>query len=184
MIMSLPVLQYRTYEETAFDTVPILEGLVDGQVVFGVLSLLRAEGIKNPNANATFGGIATTIQARVLSTMGVAVDGPVAVIGYKDAYEHVKYDVLAEYLKERRRVLLTPMDPFKSAPPSTAKRPPVPEQKPVPVVEKVKEPTPPAVVPKSPITMTELVLQLAAMQIDFDLRMQVMAARVAKLEAK
>jgi hypothetical protein len=32
--------------------------------------------------------------------------------------------------------------------------------------------------------MTELLLQIAAMQTDFDLRMQVMAKRLALLEAK
>ena len=46
------------------------------------------------------------------------------------------------------------------------------------------EPKPAPIVPKSPITMTELLLQIAAMQTDFDLRMQVMAKRLAVLEAK
>jgi hypothetical protein len=184
MSESMPVLRYRTYEETAFDAVPILEGVIDGNVVFGVLSLLRAEGVKNPNANSTFGGIAATIRALVENESGQGVITSVAIIGFQYAYEHVKSEVLAAYLKERRRVLMTPLNPFELAPPSTAKRPAVPVQKPKPVVEPVPEPKPAPVVPKSPITMAELVLQMAAMQADFDLRLQVMAARVAKLEAK
>jgi hypothetical protein len=181
---SLPVLNYNRYEETAFDIVPILEGIVNDVVVFGVLSLQRAEGIKEiPDPKKAYNGLGKEVAAVVNSTTGTCVTGTVLVVPFEVAFQRVKSDALARYLKERRRVLL-------DRGPATAvmvggKHPAIPVQKPKPVpLPPVPEPKPAPVVPQSPITMTELLLQIAAMQTDFDLRLQVMAKRLALLEAK
>jgi hypothetical protein len=167
---SLPVLNYNRYEETAFDIVPILEGIVNDVVVFGVLSLQRAEGIKEiPDPKKAYNGLGKEVAAVVNSTTGTCVTGTVLVVPFEVAFQ--------------RRVLL-------DRGPATAvmvggKHPAIPVQKPKPVpLPPVPEPKPAPVVPQSPITMTELLLQIAAMQTDFDLRLQVMAKRLALLEAK
>jgi hypothetical protein len=182
---SLPVLNYNRYEETAFDLIPVLEGVVEGVIVFGVLSLLRAEaGVKGRvevEPDVAYHGLGRPIKAVVQSSTGNSVEGSVVVISFTDAYPRVESDALASYLSARRRVLL-------NRGPATAvmlKHPPIPVQKPKPVpVPPAPEPKPAPVVPDSPITMTELLLQIAAMQTDFDLRFQVMAKRLAVLEAK
>lgn len=183
---TMPVLNYNRFEETAFDIVPILEGLVSGVVVFGVLSLLRADmGLKGESVDhhEAYNGRGQTIKAVVQSSNGASVEGSVVVIGFDDAYQNVSSDRLASYLKERRRVLLE--RGAATAVFITPKHPPIPVQKPKPVpVPPAPEPKPAPVVPQSPLTMTELLLQIAAMQTDFDLRMQVMAKRLALLEAK
>jgi hypothetical protein len=184
MTESLPVLNYNDYEETAFDVVPVLEGIVNGEVVFGVLSLQRAEGVKDiPDAKKVYGGLAQEIIAVMNGAKGAGIHGKVVVISFGAAYQRVASDRLAKYLNERRKVLLD-RGPAKAVF-LAGKRPPVPVQKPKPVpVPPAPEPKPAPVVPKSPVTMTELLLQIAAMQTDFDLRLQVMAKRLAALEAK
>jgi hypothetical protein len=180
---SLPVLNYNGYEETAFDVVPVLEGIVNGVVVFGVLSLYRAEGKKGvPDPATVYNGLGQEVVA-VMNAPNGGVQGNVLVIPFEVAYQRVESDRLAKYLKERRRIL-TDRGPA-TAVLLSGKHPPIPVQKPKPVpVPPVPEPKPAPVVPQSPITMTELLLQIAAMQADFDLRLQVMAKRVAVLEAK
>jgi hypothetical protein len=190
MADSLPVLNYNRYEETAFDVTHILEGIVNGVVVFGVLSLQQAEVEKLPNLLESYEGVGQ--QVRVIINGDRDAEKEVMVIPFEAAYQIVSSDRLASYLKERRRVLLDrgpATAVFVHPKGSTAfikpKHPPVPVQKPKPVpVPTVPEPKPAPVVPQSPITMTELLLQMAAMQTDFDLRMQVMAQRLAVLEAK
>jgi hypothetical protein len=144
--------------------------------------LQRAEGVKGlPDLEKAYNGRGQKIRAFIHSTAGASVEGNVVVVPYEVAYQHVKEDALAKYLYERRRVLL-------NRGPATAvmlKHPPIPVQKPKPVpVPPAPEPKTAPFVPQSPITMTELLLQIAAMQTDFDLRMQVMAQRIAVLEAK
>lgn len=182
---SMPVLNYNRYEETAFDIVPILEGVVSGVVVFGTLSLQRADkGVKADliDPREAYNGLSQEIKAVVQGSSGVSVEGNVVVIPFEAAFQRVKADALAKYLKERRRVLL---DRGPATAVMVGKHPAIPVQKPKPVpVPPVPEPKPAPVVPQSPITMTELLLQIAAMQTDFDLRMQVMAKRLALLEAK
>jgi hypothetical protein len=184
MTESLPVLNYNGYEETAFDVTPILEGIVNGVVVFGVLSLQSAEGVKEiPDAKKVYGGFAQEITAVMNGAKGTGIHGKVAVVPFEAAYQRVASDRLAKYLKERRRVLLD--RGAAKAVFLAGKRPPVPAQKPKPVpVPPVPEPKPAPVVPQSPVTMTELLLQMAAMQTDFDLRLQVMAQRLSVLEVK
>jgi hypothetical protein len=183
MSESLPVLNYNRYEETAFDLIPVLEGIVEGVVVFGVLSLQRAEIGENSwkITDPAYSGMVKSIQAVVQGTQGNSLETSVLVVAFEEAYQRVTSDRLASYLKERRRVLL-------DRGPATAvivKHPPIQVQKPKPIpVPPVPEPKAAPVVPQSPITMTELLLQIAAMQTDFDLRMQVMAQRIAVLEAK
>lgn len=183
---SLPVLKYSNFEETAFDMVPVLEGVVNGVVVFGCLSLQRAD--KGATADLVdpleaYGKIGKTIRAVIESSSGSSIEGSTVVVGFEEAYQRVGSDRLAAYLKERRRILL-------ERGPATAvllagKRPPIPKQTPKPVpVPPVPEPKPAPVVPDSPVTMTELLLQMGAMQTDFDLRLQVMAQRLSALEAK
>jgi hypothetical protein len=187
MTDSLPVLNYNRYEETAFDVTHILEGIVNGVVVFGVLSLQNAEGEKSPNLLEVYDGFGQVVHAVV---NGSPSDGEkeVVVIPFEAAYQRVNSDRLAQYLKERRKVLLDrgpAKAVFISGKKAPIKHPPIPAQQPKPVpVPPVPEPKPAPVVPNSPITMTELLLQIAAMQTDFDLRLQVMAKRLAVLEAK
>lgn len=180
---SLPVMNYNGYEETAFDVVPVLEGVVGGVVVFGVLTLARADGMKgSPNPEKVYGGRGQDITAVVHSTTSTSVKGTVRVLTYHEAFGLVESDRLAEYMKTRNRILLD--RGAATAVMLAGKHPPIPVQKPKPIIEPVVEPKPAPVVPQSPVTMTELLLQLAAMQQDFDLRMQVMAKRLATLEAK
>lgn len=190
MADSLPVLNYNRYEETAFDIVPILEGVVNGIVVFGVLSLQEADSRASGELQKDWGSQVMPIQAVIQSPN--TVEDSVTVLPFEEAYQQVTSDRLANYLKERRRILLdrgAASAVFITPKGSTAfikpKHAPIPAQKPKPVpVPQVPEPKPVPVVPQSPITMTELLLQMAAMQTDFDLRMQVMAQRLAVLEAK
>jgi hypothetical protein len=180
---SLPVMNYNRYEETAFDVTNILEGIVNSVVVFGVLSLQQADGVKNPGLPEAYNGLGQLVKVFINGGSDVkAWAQEVSVIPFEVAYQRVKSDALAKYLNERRWALL-------DRGPATAvtlggKHPPIPVQKPKPVVEPSPEPKPIPVVPKSPITMTELLLQMAAMQTDFDLRMQVVTKRLAALEAK
>jgi hypothetical protein len=181
--MTLPVLSYHNYEETAFDSVPVLEGVVNDIAVFGILSLMRADGRKDQLPKEVFGNKIRAIKAIARSKSGPAVEGSMQVINYADAYLMVNSDSLAQYLSERRRILLSL--PPEQPPKHVMKMPPLPAQEP-----KVIEPEPPAqpklapVVPSSPVSMTEILLQIAAMQTDFDIRLQVMASRLATLEAK
>ncbi len=184
MTPPIPILNYSRYEETAFDVVPLLEGVVNGVVVFGVMSLHRAEngisGVKSVDPQEAYGGVGQAIRAVVQGSNGNSLESTIVVISFEEAYQRVGSDRLASYLRERRKVLL-------DRGPATAvfvKHPPIPVQKPIPVVVPVPEPKPSPIVPKSPITMMELLLQIAAMQTDFDLRMQVVAKRLAALETK
>jgi hypothetical protein len=166
MADSLPVLNYNRYEETAFDVTHILEGIVNGVVVFGVISLQQAEVEKLPNLLESYEGVGQ--QVRVI------------INGDRDAEKEVMVILL-----DRGPATAVFVHPKGSTAFIKPKHPPVPVQKPKPVpVPTVPEPKPAPVVPQSPITMTELLLQMAAMQTDFDLRMQVMAQRLAVLEAK
>ena len=187
MTDSLPVLNYNRYEETAFDVTHILEGIVNGVVVFGVLTLQVAEGEKSPNLLEVYDGFGQLIRA-VINGSPRDVEKDVVVIPFEAAYQRVTSDRLAKYLKERRKILLergpaTAVLIGGKSPP--IKHPPIPAQQPKPVpVPPEPEAKPAPVVPDSPVTMTELLLQMAAMQTDFDLRLQVMAKRLAVLEAK
>jgi hypothetical protein len=181
---SLPVLKYSDFEETAFDVVPILEGAVDGEIVFGILSLRRADTGKDAVVitHEVYNGLGRPVRAIIQGKHANSIAENAYVIRFEDAYQRVASDRLASYLRDRRNVL---REQGASTAVMIGKHPPIPAQKPVPVPEPKPEPPKPVpVVPQSPITMTELLLQIAAMQTDFDLRMQVMAQRIAVLEAK
>lgn len=172
-----PNFGYHSYEQTAFDKVPVLEGVLDGLVYFGVVSLMRADGLYGKDGLPTsdpqdaYGG-----WGKLTDLLVGNVEARTLVIKFSDAFQRVKDDALAAYLEQRRRALL-------GAPVTVGvqvkSKPSLPKE----ALPKTNAPVA-APAPKAPVTTAELVLQMATMQADFDLRMRVMAERIVALEAK
>ena len=187
----LPKFQYHPYEQTPFDKIPVLEGVIDGLVYFGVVSIQRADSGPKDDPEFAYGKT-----ARLKDIVVGKVQAHTYVIPFTDAFQRVEDEQLAIYLEKRRQALLgspvtvgkvltVPLAKSNSAKPDEAKSinpaikieggtiaPPTPAKAPEPVA------------PRQPVTTAELVLQLATMQADFDLRLRVMAQRLAALEAK
>lgn len=170
----LPKFQYHPYEQTPFDKIPVLEGVIDGLVYFGVVSLKRADGNVDDDPEFAYGS-----QGKMWSIAVGKVQAKTYIIKFSDAFQRVNDDQLANYLEQRRRALLgSPVTVGKEISIQKAKttEPPV-------KVEVIKK-DPEKIVQNPPVTTAELVLQMATMQADFDLRLRVMAQRLAALEAK
>lgn len=181
----LPKFEYHTYEQTAFDKVPVLEGVIGGLAYFGVVSLMRADGMNREGLQTCEAEEAYDGKGRLERIRVGRVDANTLVINFVDAFRWVKDDALANYLDSRRRVLLSigGSNPVGVQVKTPAKKLSLPEGqsitggepiKPLPVKQEKSE---------SPVTTAELVLQMATMQADFDLRFRVMAERLAALEA-
>lgn len=172
----LPKFQYHPYEQTPFDKIPVLEGVIGGLVYFGVVSIQRADGGPKDDPEFAYGKT-----ARLMDIVVGKVEASTYLLRFTDAFQRVEDDQLARYLEQRRQVLLgSPVTVGKviniAKPGSSTPAIKVEASTLTPAPEKAPEP----VVQKQPVTTAEL----ATMQADFDLRMRVMAQRLAALEAK
>lgn len=176
----LPKFQYHPYEQTPFDKIPVLEGVIDGLVYFGVVSIQRADGGPKDDPEFAYGKT-----ARLKDIVVGKVQAHTYVIPFTDAFQRVEDEQLAIYLEKRRQALL-------GSPVTVGKVINIPKAAPINPAIKIEaatlthapEKAPEPVASKQPVTTAELVLQLATMQADFDLRLRVMAQRLAALEAK
>lgn len=165
-----PEFQYNIYEQTPFDKIPVLEGVVDGLVYFEVASLLRADGLKGEVLDCSpedaYSGKGKLIKATVGN-----VDAEIVVISFSDAFQRVYDDALAQYLEKRRRALLgfpvTNGVQIKSKSTQATKTTPAKQQE----------------TPKT-ITAADLLEHLGAICMECDLRLSAIEKRLSALEAK
>jgi hypothetical protein len=182
----LPKFEYHIYEQTAFDKVPVLEGVIGGLAYFGVVSLMRADGLLNREGLPTCDAEEAYDRKGRMERIRVGrVDANTLIISFADAFRWVNDDALANYLDHRRRVLLSigGSNPVGVQVKTPTKKLRPPEGLSITGGEPIKSPPVKHEKSESPVTTAELVLQIATMQADFDLRFRVMAERLAALEA-
>lgn len=166
MSQQLPYFSYHVYEQTPFDKVSILEGLIDGVPYFGVVSLLLADDRKGDDPEVAYGGKGRLLDIEV-GAEKTKTRAKTMVISYAEAFQRVYDDHLAKYLVKRRHALLGAQvkEEPKKAPLKTGKLAAVKKQ-------------------SVAITTADLLAHIAALQTNFDLQLKSLSDRVSALEEK